>query len=159
MAARQFDVHVPFPGRNPRNSSTRGRAAAEPSYENQARCGRICARRVVTTRLPSASLRRRSMRITQACHRRAEVRFGSVPELHDERVALERLLNDSALDALAAAMNQAYFTQAGFMGRVDVLVDHRRYFPGCEGMQIERTFDGNAQDHGRASRVVRCTWP
>lgn len=81
--------------------------------------------------------------VRQSGHRGAKVRFRRVPELHDERMILERLLNDAALDALAASMNQPHLAQAGFVRCGYVLDDNRGHIAWREGMQVERIFDGN----------------
>jgi hypothetical protein len=57
---------------------------------------------------------------------------------------LEHLLHDAALNAFAAAMNQADLTQAGFVRGVDVLLDDRRDLPRRERVQVEVIVDGNA---------------
>lgn len=54
--------------------------------------------------------------------RGAEVRFGCVPELGDERMPFERPLYDSALNACAAPVNQSNFAEAGRVRFCDVLV-------------------------------------
>ena len=54
------------------------------------------------------------------------MRFRGVPEFDDERMPLERLLHDAALNALAAAVNQPDLTQSGVVRRVDVFLDDRR---------------------------------
>ena len=47
----------------------------------------------------------------------------SVPELDNERMVLECLLNDSALNTFAASVNQSHFAQARFVRGSDVLDD------------------------------------
>jgi hypothetical protein len=56
-------------------------------------------------------------------------------------MALERLLDDAALDACAAAVNQPHFAKSGFMRRSDVLDDDRPHVARREGVKIERVFD------------------
>jgi len=75
--------------------------------------------------------------------RDAEVGLGGVVEGLDERVLLEHRLDDAALDADAAAVNQAHFTQAGGMGRVHVFRNHRRNVARGERVQVERPFYWN----------------
>jgi len=78
----------------------------------------------------------------QSRDRRAQVGLRGVPEFHDERMVLERVLNDAALDACAASMNQSHFAQARFVRRGDVLLDDRRDVARRERVEIDRVFDG-----------------
>ena len=59
-------------------------------------------------------------------------------------MALERLLNGGALNALAASMNQADFAQAALMRGPDVLLDDRYHVARVEGVQVDRRFNGKA---------------
>jgi hypothetical protein len=68
---------------------------------------------------------------------------GIVPELRDARMALERGLHDAALHAVAAAVNQPHFAQAGGNGGVDVLLHDRRNVPRRKRVQIELGLDRN----------------
>lgn len=86
----------------------------------------------------------------QASDRGPEVGLDRVPELFDEGVPFERLLDDPSLDALAAAVNQADFAQSGGMRCGDVFLDDGLDVAGCEGMQIERVFDRDAVRHEAA---------
>ena len=54
-------------------------------------------------------------------HRRAQMRLGCVPELLDQRMGAEHTLDDGALHALAATVNQPHLAQPGLVGRVGVL--------------------------------------
>src|SRR6185369_11315562 len=72
---------------------------------------------------------------------RTEMRFGCVPECDDERVPLERLLHDAALDSLAAAVNEAHFAQSTLPSRVDVLLDDRLDVAWRERVKIKAVFD------------------
>ena len=74
--------------------------------------------------------------------------FKSVPEFDDQGMSLQHLLDDAALNALAATVYDAYFTEARLVRGEDVLVDHRRDVTGRKGMQIELVVDGNAVGHG-----------
>ena len=76
------------------------------------------------------------------------MRLCRVPELLDERMVLERLLNDAALNALAAAVNQPDLTKTSFVCRRDVLLDHRGDVARRERVQVELVFDGDAVGHG-----------
>ena len=78
---------------------------------------------------------------------RAEVCFRRVPELLDQRMPIERLLDDAALHARAAAMDQAHLAKASFVGGGDVFIDNRRDVPGSEGVEVEEMFDRYAMHH------------
>ena len=73
----------------------------------------------------------------QPGHRGAEVRFRRIPELLDEGMIFQRLLDDAALNTLAASVNQAHLSEAGFVCGGDVLGDDRRDVARREGMQVE----------------------
>ncbi len=79
--------------------------------------------------------------------RGSEVGFGGIPELGDEWMTLERLLNDASLNALAAAVNQPDLTKTSFMCRRDVLLDDRCDVAWRERVQVEVVFDGDAVSH------------
>ena len=81
----------------------------------------------------------------QSRDRCAQVRLRGVPEFHDERMVLERVLNDAALHPFAASMNQSHFAQARFVRGRDVLLDDRRDVTWRERVEIDRVFDGNFQ--------------
>ena len=61
--------------------------------------------------------------IVQAGDGCAQVGLGSVPELRDEGMPFECLLDDSALDPFAAAVDQPHLAEPGGMGLVHVLFD------------------------------------
>jgi hypothetical protein len=82
---------------------------------------------------------------------RAEVGSGVVPELGDERVPLERRLNDAALDAAASPMNETHLAQASFGGGVEVVSDDACNILRGERMQVDFGFDGDAD--GRFGHV------
>ena len=77
----------------------------------------------------------------------SQVCFGGIPEFGDERMPLERLLNDASLNALAAAVNQPDLTKTSFMCRRDVLLDDRCDVAWRERVQVEMVFDGDAVSH------------
>jgi hypothetical protein len=79
--------------------------------------------------------------------RRAEVRFRSVPERLDQLVSFERLLDDSALDSLAAAVNETNLAEAGGMSGCHVFVDDRLDIAWRERVKVERVFDRDAVGH------------
>ena len=68
-----------------------------------------------------------------------------VPEFHDERMLLERVLDDAALHAFTASVNQAHFAQTRLMRGADVLLDDRRNITRRERVEIDRAFDGDFQ--------------
>ena len=76
--------------------------------------------------------------------RRAQVGFGGVPEFVDQRVALERLLHDAALNAFAPAVNQPHLAQPGLVGGVHVFLDDGLDVARRERVKIERVLDRNA---------------
>ena len=80
------------------------------------------------------------------------MRLGRVPELHDERVAFEHLLNDPSLDSLASPMDEANFANPRVVRRVDVLLDDGRDVAGRERVQVDKRFDWNAV------RVAHAAW-
>lgn len=88
--------------------------------------------------------------------RRAEVRFGIIPELCDEWVPVERGLNDSALNAPTAAVNEAHACVAGLYRGGHVLVHNRRDVSRLERVEVELGLDGHAKrlvfGHGDAAR-------
>jgi len=61
---------------------------------------------------------------SQSGYRGAQMRLGCVPKLDDQWMPLECLLDEPALDALAAPVNQSYFPESLFVGGFDVLGDH-----------------------------------
>ena len=63
-------------------------------------------------------------------------------------MVLERVLDDAALHAFAASVNQTHFAQARFVRRGDVLLDDRRDVTRCEGVEIDRVFDRNFLQDG-----------
>ena len=91
----------------------------------------------------------------QPGHRRSEMRLGSVPEFHDERVTFERLLHDAALHALATAVNEPYFPQARLVRGVQIFLDHRRDIARQEGVQIQRWLYGYSMGHINCRRSRR----
>lgn len=72
------------------------------------------------------------------------MRFGCVPELDHERMTLERLLHEPALDALASAVYQAHFSEPRFVRRGDVLLDNRLDVARRERVKVERVLNRDA---------------
>ena len=89
---------------------------------------------------------------TQSRHGGAEMRFRRIVEALDERVPLERRLDDAALHAGAAAVNEPHLAQAGLVRGGDVLLDDGLDVPRVEGVKVERAFDG---DREAALRITR----
>ena len=58
-------------------------------------------------------------------------------------MAIEDLVNDPALNAFAASVNESDLGEARSVRRVDVLVDDRRDVARRERVKIERAFDRN----------------
>lgn len=69
---------------------------------------------------------------------------GVVPELGDERVALEGLLDDAALDARAPAVNETDLPESAIEGGAHVFGHHRGNVAWSEGVQVERGLDRDA---------------
>jgi hypothetical protein len=68
-----------------------------------------------------------------------------VEKLHHQRVVVEQLLNDAALDALSSSVNQSNADEADRVCFAEVLVDDRCDVCRCEGVEIEKVFDWNPQ--------------
>ena len=78
----------------------------------------------------------------------AEMAFGRVPELLDERMAVERLLHDAALHAPASSVDQPHLAETPFPRGGHVFVDDGRDVCGGEGVEVESVFDRNSTRHG-----------
>ena len=72
------------------------------------------------------------------------MRPGIVEKRHDERVSIERLLNDPSLHAAPAAVDEAHFAQACGVRLLDVFLDDGGDVPWRKRMQVDFTFDGNS---------------
>ena len=79
----------------------------------------------------------------EAGNRGPEVRFRCVPEFGHQRVLLERLLHQAALDALPAAVYETNLAQAGGVRGGHVLDNDRDDVAWLEGVEIEGTLDRN----------------
>ena len=99
--------------------------------------------------LPASKQRRTSI-WAKTRGRGPQVGPGRIPELLDQWVALQRLLDHAALDALPAPVNETYFAEPGLVGRADVLVDDRGDVAGREGVEIDEVFDRNPVNHVKA---------
>jgi hypothetical protein len=76
--------------------------------------------------------------------RRAEVGSRVVPELGDERVSLERRLNEAALNTAASPVHEAHLAQPCLGRGVYVVCDDASDIPRGEGVQVYLGFDGDA---------------
>ena len=85
-------------------------------------------------------------------HSCSEVSLCGVPEFLDQRMALECLLHDAALHALAAAVDHPNFTQSGGVSRVDVFVDNGCDILRGEGVKVEGALDRNPVHYAVSSR-------
>src|SRR5438128_780935 len=75
---------------------------------------------------------------------RAQMRGRVVPERHHARVTVERRLYDAALYAASSPMNHPDLAKACGGRRVDVLGHDRGNVARGEGVEIDLSFDGNA---------------
>jgi hypothetical protein len=78
-------------------------------------------------------------------YRRAEVGLRCVVGLDDERVLFEDVLDDPALHADAATVNQADRAEAGVVRGADVLVYDGRNIGRSECVEVERLLDRNVR--------------
>ena len=62
-------------------------------------------------------------------------------------MALQCLLDHSALDALPPTMNETYLAESRFVCSPHVLLDHRCDIPGLERVEIDGAFDRNVVGH------------
>jgi hypothetical protein len=70
------------------------------------------------------------------------MRVGIIKEFGDERVVVEQLLYDAALDALSAAMDETKLSEACLVCGVDIVVHDRRDVLRDKRVEIEATVDG-----------------
>ena len=66
-----------------------------------------------------------------------------VKKLQHERMPLQGLLDDAALHACPAAVDEPHLAQAGGVCFVQILFDDGRDVARREGMKVEGAFDGN----------------
>src|SRR4051812_49460787 len=90
---------------------------------------------------PGCSDRTRSGPRRQAREGRAEVGGCIVPEFRDQRMAIERRLNDASLDAATAAVDQADLPEARGGGRTHEFVHHGWNIFRRERMKVELRFN------------------
>ena len=80
------------------------------------------------------------------------MRFGVVPELGDQRMAIERDLDETALHAVAPSVDDPEVAQPGGVRRADVFVDDRGDVAGSERVKIEFRLDREPVHHVSPSR-------
>ena len=81
------------------------------------------------------------------------MRFGGVMELDDQRMLLQHRVDDAALNALAAAVNQPDLAYPRLVCGGEVFGDDRRDVPRSERMQIECALDRDSMRHGRQAAL------
>ncbi len=91
----------------------------------------------------------------QARDRCAEMGIVIVPEFDDVRVAFKGRLNDAALDAGAASVDQAHFRQAGSSCRGHEFINDGYDVARGERVEIELAFDGDSQRFVRHAQETR----
>ena len=62
-------------------------------------------------------------------------------------MALECLLDHSALDAFPPPVNETYLAESRFVGHSDVFLDHGCDIARLEGVEIDGAFDRNMVGH------------
>ena len=67
-------------------------------------------------------------------------------------MAVQCLLDHSALDAFPPPMNETYLAESRFVGSSDVFLDHGCDIARLEGVEIDGAFDRNMVGH-----VIRST--
>jgi hypothetical protein len=88
-------------------------------------------------------------------HRCSEVRLRRVEKLRDQRMFFEHMLNDAALHAGSAAVNQPDLAQSRALRGANIFVDDRWNVPGKEGVEVEARFDRNLKRAAVVWRVWR----
>jgi hypothetical protein len=78
------------------------------------------------------------------------MRVGVVPELSDERVAIEGSLHDAPLDAAAPPVHETHFSKTSLVRGADVFLDHGRDVTRAERVEIELGLDRDEVCHYRA---------
>ena len=87
------------------------------------------------------------------------MRLCGIPELRDERVSAQVSLNGGALNALPAPVNQSHDLEACRLSGLEIVVDNGKNVTRREGMQIDRSLDGDRDRiviaHSRSCRLRR----
>ena len=81
-------------------------------------------------------------RSAEAGDRGAQVSLRIVPELGDERVLIERSLDQGTLDATSTPVNQPDLAESSLMRGAQILLNYVHDIPRRKGMQVERILDG-----------------
>jgi hypothetical protein len=87
--------------------------------------------------------------------RGAQVSPGIVPELADERVLIERSLDQGTLHATATAVNQPDLAESSLMRCAQILLNHFDDIPRRKGMQVEGILKGQFMCTVRHSTLHR----
>ena len=75
------------------------------------------------------------------------MRVRVIPEGRHERMAFECDVDDAALDAAAAPVNDSQLTKTGFVRSAHVLLDDRGDLGGKKRVQIQLGTDRMTMDH------------
>ena len=94
--------------------------------------------------LPASSEASASICALQSGNGRSQVGIGGVPELLDERMSFQCLLNDPPLNAFAAPVNEPNLTKPRLVRGIHILFDNRFDIPGSEGVQVEGVLYGDS---------------
>jgi len=78
------------------------------------------------------------------------MRFSRVPKFGNERMLIQKPLNDTALDAESTSVNQTNFAETSSIGRAEVLVDDRWDIARVERVEVETIL------HWEADGLVVC---
>jgi len=70
------------------------------------------------------------------------MRVGIIKEFGDERVVVEELLHNAALDPLPSSVDQAHLSQPGGVRGVNVVTNDRRDVFRNKSVEIEAAVDG-----------------
>ena len=79
------------------------------------------------------------------------MRFSRIPERFHKWMAVECLLDHSALNAFPPPMNETYLSESRFVRCPDVFLYDRCDIAGLEGVEIDGAFDRNMMGHVRHS--------
>src|SRR5262245_5447361 len=82
------------------------------------------------------------------------MRLRRIPEFDDERMTLERLLDDAPLNTLAPAVDETDLAVTGFPGGFDVVADEGLDLARSKGMQVDRVLDRNFPAGGLVARAA-----
>src|SRR6266508_1867192 len=105
------------------NRTDRVRRRAEFATVSSGRCCRKCEHLESSDAICVFELEACARSLVQANHGGTKMAVWCIPELVDESVFLERVLDDASLHAFAAAVNQTHDAEARSVGRGNVLLD------------------------------------